>query len=392
MAVELAYVLITPYSLLKSRTGGIIGRLLARSGLDLVGARLYTPSDEFVEQYRENLGRQDIEPEMKDGLLGYLNDYFRRDNRLGISNRALLLLLEGDDAIARVRRSVGSLSNPQAQGDTIRGTYGDFIGYVTGEMKHFEPAVFIGMEAEAVAADLRLFAKYADRDGGILEHAVAFPEDERPETTLVILKPDNFKPGSSRPGHIIDMFSRTGLCIVAAKVLRLSLSQAEEFYGPLEGIFVDRLKGAVAERVGEVLRHAFEFPIPDETVDAVADLLKGANARHELYRIVEYMSGRDPYQVTGDPAKQESGREKCLALLYRGPGAVAKIRECLGSTNPAEAAPGTVRSVYGNDLMKNGAHASDSVENAERERRIVGLWETERPSDVERLITDYLSS
>jgi len=391
MPNELAYALITPYSLLKSRTGGIISRLLALSGLDLVAARLYAPSDEFVGEYRALLARPDIEPDMKKGLLSYLDDYFRKDNKFGITNRTLLLLFYGEDAIARIRRSVGSLSRPDAQGNTVRGTYGDFIGYATGEMRHFEPAVFVGTDKAAIADELKLFARYADNDGGVLERVVTFPEGENPETTLVILKPDNFKLGSSRPGNIIDMFSRTGLCIVGARMLRLSVAQAEQFYGPLLPIFVRKLKKGVAERVGEVLRDSFDFPISDETVDAVADLLKEANAQHEFYRIVEYMSGQNPYAVTSEEHKKAPGTGKCLALLYRGPGAIAKIRECLGSTNPQEAAPGTVRSVYGDDLMKNGAHASDSVESAERERHIIGLWENTSPCDVEVLINEYLS-
>ena len=391
MAAELAYVLITPYSLLKSRTGGIISRLLARAGLDLVGAGLYAPSDEFVDEYRQTLARQDIEPEMKQGLLGYLEEYFRKGNKLGITNRTLLLLFQGEDAIQRIRQNVGSLSGPQAQGDTVRGTYGDFIGYTTGEMKHFEPAVFIGTDKATIADNLRLFAKYANRDGGILEHVVSFPDEAAVESTLVILKPDNFKPGSSRPGNIIDMFSRTGLCIVGATMLRFTVAQAEEFYRPLRTFFVDRLKKGVTERVAALLRDGFEFPVLDETVDAVADLLKDANAQHEFYRIVKYMSGGDPYTVTDPEEKKRPGKEKCLALLYRGPHAIQKIRDCLGSTNPEDAAPGTVRSVYGNDLMKNGAHASDSVENAERERKIVGLWKNQEPSEIEVLINEYLS-
>jgi nucleoside diphosphate kinase len=391
MATELAYALITPYSLLKSRTGGIMGRLLALSGLDLIAARLYAPCDEFVDEYEEILRQHETDPELKQGLLNYLEDYFRKDNKLGITNRTLLLLFRGDDAIARVRRHTGSLSRLQAQGDTVRGTYGDFIGYTTGEMKHFEPAVFIGTDRGTIDAELELFARYADSDGGILEDVVTFDTDETPETTLVIVKPDNFKPGSSRPGNIIDMFSRTGLCIVGARMLQLSVAQAMEFYRPLRSLFVERLKDAVAERAASVLRDAFEFPIPDDTIDAVADLLKELNARHEYYRIVEYMSGRDPYVVTDPEARQAPGRGRCLALLYRGPDAVGKIRECLGSTNPRDAAPGTVRSVYGNDLMKNGAHASDSVESAERERKIIGMWKNGSPCDLEVLVHQYLS-
>jgi len=392
MSIELAYVLITPYSLLKSRTGGIISRVLALSGLDLVGARLYSPSDEFVAEYRELLAVQDIKPEFKAGLFDYLDNYFRRDNTLGITNRTLLLLFEGEDAIARIRESVGSLSSVQDQGNTVRGTYGDFIGYTTGEMKHFEPAVFIGTDHDAIKGELKLFAKYADSDGGVLEHVVHFDEDKEPETTLVMLKPDNFKLGSSRPGNIIDMFSRTGLCIVGAKLFRMSVAQAEEFYGPLRTLFIEKLKTGVAERVAERLRDAFDFPITDDTADAVADLLKDGNAECEFNRIVSYMSGGNPYDVTDPEEKKKPGTSKCLALLYRGIDAFEKIRTCLGSTNPEDAAPGTVRSVYGDDLMKNGAHASDAPESAERERKIIGLWENGQPSDIELLVNEALSN
>ena len=50
MSKELGYVLITPYTLRKSRTGGVLGRLLSRTGLDLVAARMA-----FLESYRREL-------------------------------------------------------------------------------------------------------------------------------------------------------------------------------------------------------------------------------------------------------------------------------------------------------------------------------------------------
>src|SRR4051812_32442628 len=53
MAQELAYVIITPYSLHKSRTGGILARLITRTGLELVGARMFAPSPELVSRYSE---------------------------------------------------------------------------------------------------------------------------------------------------------------------------------------------------------------------------------------------------------------------------------------------------------------------------------------------------
>jgi len=43
-AEELSYVIVTPYSMRKSRTGGIIARVISRTGLDLDGARMFAPS------------------------------------------------------------------------------------------------------------------------------------------------------------------------------------------------------------------------------------------------------------------------------------------------------------------------------------------------------------
>src|SRR5262245_43851341 len=53
MSQQLAYVIITPYTLSKSRTGGILARLITRTGLELVGARMFAPSAELVQQYSE---------------------------------------------------------------------------------------------------------------------------------------------------------------------------------------------------------------------------------------------------------------------------------------------------------------------------------------------------
>ncbi len=217
-----------------------------------------------------------------------------------------------------------------------------------------------------------------------------FKPEEKPETTLVIIKPDSFKRRSARPGNIIDIFSKTGLFIVAVKMLRLSVAQADEFYGPLKDMFVKRLKGNVERVLASKLQGAFGFDISPDELSAMADVLKVENAAFEFDRIVEYMSGRSDRTVKSDAEKKEPGPEKALALLYRGVDAISRYRERLGSTDPTKAAEGTVRSDFGHDLMKNGAHASDSVESAERERKIVGLWPGGDTPDVERIIRDYL--
>src|SRR5205814_7976327 len=52
---QLAYAAVTPYSMRKSRTGGIVGRLISRTGLDLVGGRMFAPSHELAKRYAETI-------------------------------------------------------------------------------------------------------------------------------------------------------------------------------------------------------------------------------------------------------------------------------------------------------------------------------------------------
>jgi len=391
LAEELAYAMITPYSLLKSRTGGIISRLLI-ADLDLVAARMMAPSDEFVDAYKDLLERQEISEPVKQALLDYCDNFLRPNNRMGISNRVMLLLFKGENA-SRVLKddAVGPITR-EPRGDTVRGTFGDFVLERDGRVHYFEPACFICTDPKRMDDHLRLLAEFADRDGGIVTHAVKLPPGAKTETTLVILKPDNFRRGSARPGNIVDMFAKTGLFIVGAKVLHLSVAQAEEFYAPLKKIFVERLKDNVARKAAELLSQGFEFPIPDEAVEKLGEVLKVHNAEQEFNRIVEYMTGRNPARLSSPGERHLPGKEKSLALLYHGEDAIAKIRDRLGTTNPREARAGSVRSVYGEDLMRNAAHASDSPESAERERKVVGLWEDKSPSDVRRIIEEYLAS
>jgi nucleoside-diphosphate kinase len=49
---------------------------------------------------------------------------------------------------------------------------------------------------------------------------------------------------------------------------------------------------------------------------------------------------------------------------------VARLRELIGATDPAEARPGTIRSMYGDNIQNNAVHASDSPENAKKELAI----------------------
>ena len=64
----------------------------------------------------------------------------------------------------------------------------------------------------------------------------------------------------------------------------------------------------------------------------------------------------------------------CVPMALERADAVATLRTVIGATDPAEAAPGTIRKLYAESKGKNAIHASDSPENAARE---VGFFFTE---------------
>ena len=389
MAKELGYVWITPYSLLKSRTGGIIGRLLSYADIDLVGAHMFAPTDEFIDRYNETIQEANIDEGNKNALLTYMNEHFRPSNRLGIVNRAMMLLVEGENIQDLKDKVVGSLTS-DPRGDTIRGTYGDYLGYITGELKYFEPAVLTATTPEMKCKQLELFAEFANSDGGCLEHVMPFEDRSVVQTPLVIIKPEQFDRRSPRVGNIIDTFSQTGLYIVGSKVLRLTTAQAEEFYGPLRKIFTEKLQGLVGD-LEDGIKEKFDCVKPDGRFDQISEFLYDLNAENEFNRIVEYMSGTSPSGLT-DEQKDQPGGAKCLALLYQGEDAIEKIRQTLGATDPNKAEAGTVRSFYGTDLMRNSAHASDSPESFDRERGIVGLAPDQVEWSFVDRIREYLES
>lgn len=393
MADELAYALITPYSLHKSRTGGIIGRLISLAQLDLAAVHMFAPGDDWVDAYLDILRRSDSTNPARQAFIDYVDTHLRHDNPLGLSNRCMVLLFRGENAFNHLLDDVVGHAQPEVTGHTVRGTYGDFQNHPDGTIHYFEPAVICGPDPETRREELRFLAKTAPTDGGIVEDSVNFlPGAERFETELVILKPENFERRSRRPGYIIDVFSRTGLYIVGAKLLSMSAAQGEDFYGPLLEIFRDRLQFLIENTLRENLEGAFEFDLPDAFFQQANEMLADANARTEFAKIVQYMTGVDPRTVRSDEERNRPGPVRCLVLLYRGEDAIQKIRRQLGATNPDQAASGTVRSDFGRDLMQNAAHASDSVENAERERKIVGMWQTEPEPDFKRVIESQLAS
>ena len=145
-------------------------------------------------------------------------------------------------------------------------------------------------------------------------------ETKKEQRTLVLIKPDGLI--KSLTGDIITKLSETGLRIVGAKIVNVTKELAEQHYA--------EVKEKKPEIFGEILK----------------------------YILGEYHTNR------------------VLALIYKGENAVEKVRKICGSTNPEEAEPTTIRGRYGRIHSKTGVfenvvHASDSVENGEKE---IALW------------------
>ena len=370
MSKELGYVLVTPYTLRKSRTGGVLGRLLSSTGLDLVAARMFGPSAELVAKYAGIIRDNDtVWPEIRELLSEYIERELAPDAD-GQCHRVLLLLFEGENAVRKLRDAVGGFEDSIESSDTIRGTYGDYIKARDGSVTYFEPAVLVAPSIDEVRDVLGLWAEFTETDGGILDHAIRLADEEDVQKTLVIIKPDNFTFPSSRPGNILDLFSRSGLRIIGAKLHRMSLEEALEFYGPVQAVLRDKLGGIAVKRGCKALEKEFGFDMPDDVVQALAGSLGPAYGDHQFYGIMNFMTGQWAPDTSGDETVVE-GKVRCLALVYAGDNAVEKIRGVLGSTDPSKAAPGSVRKEFGTDVMVNAAHASDSLENAKREIGIV---------------------
>src|SRR5882757_3309497 len=275
MSQQLAYVIITPYSLYKSRTGGILSRLITRTGLDLVGLRMFAPSSELVKEYAQTIiSAQDSQDRKVQELLQqYVLENLRPDPKTGRHRRVMMLLFRGDEAVRKVRSVVGNLSPNRRGGETIRDTYSDLIMDDNGNVRYFEPAVLAAPNAEEAERKLKLWARYSDKDGGVLDNVVPYAPNEAGERTLVLIKPDNFKFATGRPGNVIDFFSRAGLYIVGAKVLHMSMAQALEFYGPVRAVLREKLKDGVGERAKNVLEKEFTFKIPPDEQKVLGDIL-----------------------------------------------------------------------------------------------------------------------
>jgi len=374
---QLAYVLINPYTIFKSRTGGVITRLFTRTALELVAARMFAPSRELVEQYAEIVvsPKDPQDRKIQDLIRQYILDNYSPDPKTGTRRRVMMLVFRGENAVKKLREAVGNIQAEKgAAGETIRDTYGDYVVGSDGQVKYFEPAVLAPPTPDEAEIKLKLWAKYSDRDGGYLDKVITYPKNANVEHTLMLLKPDNFRFPSGRPGNILDMLSRTGLYIVAIKVHRMTVAEALQFYGPVRDVLREKLRDISGQRARIAVEKEFGFGLNPEVEQKLGEIMGIQFADQQFNQIVEFMTGRKP-EGASEAAKAQPGLEKIVAVVYQGPDAVNKIRGVLGPTDPRKAPPGTIRRELGQDIMVNAAHASDSVENAKREMGIIKITE-----------------
>lgn len=129
------------------------------------------------------------------------------------------------------------------------------------------------------------------------------------ERTFAMVKPDGVQRGLT--GQIISRFETRGYKLVGLKLMQISRELAETHYGEHKG------KG-------------FFEPLVS-------------------------------YIISGP----------VVAMVLEGKDVIQGARDMMGATNPAKAAPGTIRATYGIDVGRNIIHGSDSVASAERE---IGLF------------------
>ncbi len=386
MAHQLAYVIITPYTLHKSRTGGILARLITRTGLELAAARMFAPSMELVQQYSDVIisAADPQDRRIQELIRDYILRNLAPDPKTKRPRRAMMLLFRGEEAVRKVRSVIGNISTFRRGGETIRDTYGDLVLDEHDQVRYFEPAVLAAPIPEEAGIKLKLWARYSDADGGIVNNTLNYEPGETPERTLVLIKPDNFRFATGRPGNVIDFLSRTGLYIVGIKVHRMSVAEASEFYGPVREVLRTKLKDVVASRARAVLEKEFGFKISQTEEKQFGDILGPAFGDNQFDNIVKFMSGHTSGEVDAAAARQP-GTEKCIALIYEGVEAIGKIRDVLGPTDPSKAPPGSIRREFGSTIMVNAAHASDSVQSAEREMKIVNVGENNFRTVVEEV-------
>lgn len=385
MAKEISYVFINPCSILKSRTGGILSRLMGRTGLDLVEACLFAPDRELAEAYARDLREHgDDDGACRDILSDYvLRAYVPGPG--GERRRVILLLFEGEDAVGKVYEATGPLRPGTESGETVRDTYGDLIMDSSGSIVYVEPAVLVAHNRESVKRTVRLWASSSRSDSGLLSHIHREPAEPGLQRTLVLIKCDTLRFPGSRPGQIIDLLSRSGLRITGIKVHYMSCAQALAFYQPLRETPGSEMKAGLARDLQLAVSERLGIDLPHELLAEFSEKIAPVYCEQKFQQLVGSVTGVRPDQCGSDEWDQP-GKEKSLALVYEGSGAVEKIHAILGPKDFALAGPGTVSRELGAGMMLYAAHASESPESAEREISIIGF----RPYAPSERIEKYL--
>ena len=393
MQQSLSYVLFTPYTVAKSRTGGVLSRLLSRVSLELVGAQMIAMDSQVTDEYAQIIRSR--EKEENTNISELLHTYIERNlgPSFGSAHRSLLLLFRGENPTEQLSQVVGSFQSDVASvetvtGESIRDTYADliYLDETRTEVRYFEPAVITAQSQAEADQTLALFSRWIDGQPNIITNRPAdyYKDVER---TLVIIKPDNWKYASSRPGMIIDMFSRSGLRIIGIKVLKMSVAQALQFYGPTKDGLKARLAPIYGMQARELLEGEFNVHLPAKLEETLTESFGDMYSEEQFERIVEFMAGIKPSDLD-ESDYDKPGLVKSMVLIYEGKNAVQKIRTILGATDPNKAAAGTIRREFGSNIRVNAAHASDSSASAEREMAVLDVNE----NTTLALLTDYLST
>jgi nucleoside diphosphate kinase len=384
MGKEISYVLVTPYTIAKSRTGGVISRLLSQTDLELVGAQMIAPDQEFCTGFAANLRRQNY-PNDVTLLADYVGQNLGPSG--GRKHRTLLLLFCGEDACTKLMSICGHMHHDNVNvdtlsGETIRDTYADLIFSPDDPAKvtYFEPAVITPRNQKDADEDFRLFAEFLGGKENLIRN-IKYPDPSIIEQTLVIIKPDNWTQPSSKPGTIIDMFSRTGLRIIGIKVHRFSLAEALDFYGPVEIALQGKLAPIFGKKAKDILERELDISLDPACENVLIETVGSLYAQDQFRCIIKYMSGTRPEECPPSEVNNP-GQVMCLILYYEGESAIKKIRDVLGPTDPLKAPSGTVRREFGSNVMENTAHASDSPESVEREQKIVRIHENSLPEII----------
>ncbi|MBQ4107367.1 MAG: nucleoside-diphosphate kinase [Lentisphaeria bacterium] len=362
MAESTSCLIFTPRMMKKGAAGLLLSRALSRSGLELAGARILAltaaEADELAGFFPCGCGR--------------LADYIRQEFAPAADGRgrtAMLLLLSGENAVERTADAAGGCFNDPT---SLRGTFGDRIVDADGETLFFEPAVLAPADAGTATAMAAFFARICAGRPNVVENADGKADGD--EQTLVMIKPENWRVSSSRPGAILELLNRAGLRLIGCKLNRMSINDALTFYGPVQQALRNKLAPKIAAGAREKLAAAFELDLPESADALLKDAVGNAFADDQFFRIIEFMAGRRPDRCP-ESEWDTPNQAKALVLIFEGKDAVNRIRTVLGPTDPAKAPGGTVRGDFGSDVMVNAAHASDAPENYIREAGIVRIAE-----------------